>query len=177
MLFQISYWNLLQFESHPNMIPTSCIITLLSTWNGDEFTKIKLIDAADIALIDFYTFQESLTFSPSTIALAALITAFSMFNMDCSDFLKSIPNAFFMKSSNLTIQSLVNYEFCCEVFHRASQNRKRRQNALSAQHINYEKDDDLHENSESINIISEDLDISESYKIANCSSASKNLSI
>ena len=117
--FQMDYWLRMQFNIiYPNITPSGCIINLLHAWNCDNDTKEKLRNAAEIALKDFITITTSMLYAPNVVALCALTTAFTMHDMDCTEYLKNIPEIFFndINTDNAALKASLNFEKCLEIF-------------------------------------------------------------
>jgi hypothetical protein len=92
----------LAFNLTPQITPAGFVHELLSIWDPTEGSNCKndasatiktnLAKIADGLIAEFWLEQSSMLYAPSTIAISAIILAFSILHCDCSDWLASVPN-------------------------------------------------------------------------------------
>jgi len=120
----------LNFSLYPNITPSSCIDILLLA-SGVEDTKM-ISDAAGIVLTDFLSVRTSMLYTPSCIALCAITTAFTILGQDCTSFLNSIPEMFFVdiNSDDKVLKLCCDFERCLCIFDKNRQIRMGRRDAF-----------------------------------------------
>ena len=99
--------NQLAFNLIPQITPCGFVRELLSIWEpvqaaaGEhgarglsvlDVDKLKVAKVSDDLIAEFWLETSSMQYAPSTIAISALILAFSILHLDCSDWLASVPN-------------------------------------------------------------------------------------
>jgi hypothetical protein len=96
------------FQIIPQATPSACARNLLQLWPDLDHwsalaparpTRPQILSAAEVLIGHFFADLESLKYAPSTIALAALLLTFSKLNMDCTAWLRHVPDACFPSKS------------------------------------------------------------------------------
>jgi len=121
----------------PQITPTAFVVELLILWQpnsqypppcpknfGYGFFYSTIIEIADSLIAAFWEESSSLLFAPSTVAIAALILSFSILKMDCSEWLRSIPNFFLPLNDNPMLNSssdtrLFDIDSCLQSFQKS----------------------------------------------------------
>ena len=76
----------------PQMAPACFVCELLHLIEGTPTYHPSLPAVAESLIVDFWEHGESMLLAPSTIAVAAIIMAFSVLQLDCSDWLALVPD-------------------------------------------------------------------------------------
>lgn len=124
----------LAFNLAPQITPSGFVHELLYIWEPLEVTncnnkargtvKANLAKIADGLIAEFWLEQSSMLYAPSTIAISAIILAFSMLHFDCSEWLASVPNfclpvpAHSLSASDLNVSRLLDVDSCLVSFAR-----------------------------------------------------------
>ena len=98
------------FQIVPQATPSACARNLLQLWPDlDRWSSLvpnrpshdQILASAEHLIGYFFKDQESLKYAPSTIALSALLLTFSKMNMDCSVWLRHVPDVCFPSKSGI----------------------------------------------------------------------------
>ena len=106
--FEVSVLSDLCFSLNPQITPSAFIHEFLDVWHPVHAVadlKTDLAREADRFMAEFWEEVESSSYASSTMAIAALILAFSILHMDCAEWLALIPNCCLPLSDNYLIAS------------------------------------------------------------------------
>ena len=106
--FEVSVLSDLCFSLNPQITPSAFIHEFLDIWHPVQpiaDLKTDLAREADRFMAEFWEETDSIKYASSTMAIAALILAFSILHMDCAEWLALIPNCCLPLSDNYLIAS------------------------------------------------------------------------
>ena len=114
----------------PVYCPTTYIAALLSRWTLNKNYISLLFKEADIALLDFLLDDASLYYGKMTIAVCALITAFSKLQLKCIHFLRTtVPDDIFVSGNHeIVVENIKEFDSCIKIFNKNNNIRNRKLN-------------------------------------------------
>ena len=133
------YWKNVvpEITAIPIIPPSECIVLYLLQWTTDDSLRSKIYEEADAAVVDFLLDDTSMYYGPATIAVCALIIAFSTLDIEANDFLDGVvPKHFFCCGSGSTVrENIEEYDTCLGIFMKNSDRRKRKIKAYNEHQI------------------------------------------
>ena len=84
--------NTSTYSMQPQLVPASFVCELLHLIEGTAMHHVDMHAVTDSLITEFWEHHESMLFAPSTIAIAAIIMAFSVLQLDCTAWLQVVPD-------------------------------------------------------------------------------------
>ncbi len=104
----------------PLSTPSSFVRHLLGLCPEYEAKHVELIAQVDVYISEFSENLEYILFAPSTVAISALLIAFSAMKMECGLFIRRIPAVMLPSTKNVQAGDLLEIDKCLSSFQRTS---------------------------------------------------------